>query len=1137
MKKIIYLILSALFLCNTYNIHAQKEYYNWIFGKNFYLSFNNQDTSAQFITYYPYTGNEGVSSISDKDGNFLFFTTGYRLFGEEIGGSSGSAQSAFIVKQPGNDNLYYVFTTMAKEQFDVYSYANFSYAIVDRYAGRDSSCAVIQPEVKLFSPTTERIAATRHSNEEDIWILGYVWKENAFRVYLLDKDGLNLNRIVKLGNSRPNTPDDMKGYMKIAPNGKRIALLRQGSGCVEIYDFDNTSGAIYNMKEVCGQLDIGVYGAEFSPDCSKLYISSLPKCVRGHLYQMNIDTYDVDEMIESIWDFSDEETELYGALQLGPDGKIYVIRDQREYLGVINNPNLPKEKCNYVPDGIYLGKKTTGLGLPGMISYGFDFHLLTQSITICDGETINLRCAHNLEQDSSFRYESIRWEGPNEFESEEMNPEIPDAGKEMSGWYKVTMNTIVNEFSDSLYVKVNSFDAVIECEGSPEICKYDSIELLAAPYNKNFSYKWSTGAESPSIFAGKEGIYTVAVTDTNGCTQEAQIEVKASEDIKVELIAPEFICPGGEAEIIVLASGSDNKFEWSNGATNKSLLVYEPGTYSVRVENIAGCEGFAEITLDYPPDPGLEIIGDNIFCRGDSGIIAANGNFESYLWSTGETSREIAVGKPGVYYLEVSDTNGCKYLDSIECRFLPDPELEIEAPDYICEESEATLKPNKEFASYLWSTGANTKDIIINEPGEYTLIISDGNGCKDTASVLVGEYPRPEIDIHGTDILCRDEAIILTADSGFTDYRWSNGDTSRIATIDEPGRYFLLAKGPNGCNAKDSIDIVLFTPDPLLFNKDALDFGNVMIDTSDIRYLIITNNSDYNLTVNVYFEESAPNFEILDWDGPKEIKYGSNELVKMSFDPHALKNYKHNLIVEVIHPCSVKYDIPLNGTGKVLMRVYIPEIRANIRTDISIPLFAKLETGQNISSSSNFSADILINAQALMPINDAGVVTGGLRLLKLNGENITISSAPIQLGSISGSVLLSDEKETGLIIDAFSWNDEFVECILDDGLLIIDSVCVEFLRGVELTEPTILELGPNPADDELRVYVKSDEYGDFRLTIYDIQGREIKTYSWFSDSDDLREFILNANNFPPGLYRAVLNTPWSSRSKSVIVTQ
>ncbi len=199
---------------------------------------------------------EGSSSVSDAAGNLLFYTNGIDVWnsshlimanGSGLFGSNSTTQSALIVKQPGSNNIYYLFTQ------DLFAGPNgLRYSIVDMNLASGQG-SVTAKNVLLQSPSCEKLAATKHCNGRDVWILSHDYNSAQFRVFLLSHSGISSSPIISSSGSTITSSLATAGYLKVSPNGKKIAAVVTGvlpDGRFELFDFDNVSGIVSNSLAI-----------------------------------------------------------------------------------------------------------------------------------------------------------------------------------------------------------------------------------------------------------------------------------------------------------------------------------------------------------------------------------------------------------------------------------------------------------------------------------------------------------------------------------------------------------------------------------------------------------------------------------------------------------------------------------------------------------------------------------------------------------------------------------------------------------------------------------------------------------------------------------------------------------------------
>lgn len=342
-------------LCNTISSNNAKH---WYFGNQAALKFENNVPVA--LTNSAMIQVEGVATMSDSNGNLLFYTNGITVYnrnheimvnGTGLLSHSSNTQAAFIVPFAGNENKYYLITP------DPYYYS-----VVDMTL--DNGNGAIEADSKntlLTNEKSEKVAGVLASNEQDIWLITYGVNEKRFNVYKIDANGISSTPVT----SEFEIASGYYGYMKISPDGTKIATANF-NGTFHLYDFNNVTGQISNQQEIefTGG-GFGSYGIEFSPNGQLIYVAD-------HRGKNKVIQYDITQPTPELIAASAISLEVnngaLGALQLGLDNKIYVARENSTFLGVINNPNSIGESCGYVHDGFSLNGKTSYLGLPGFVA-------------------------------------------------------------------------------------------------------------------------------------------------------------------------------------------------------------------------------------------------------------------------------------------------------------------------------------------------------------------------------------------------------------------------------------------------------------------------------------------------------------------------------------------------------------------------------------------------------------------------------------------------------------------------------------------------------------------------------------------------------------------------------------------------
>ena len=345
--------------------------YNWFFGQNAGISFNPIQNGNNPITISgAMVTQEGSSSISNEEGKVLFYTNGETVFtsantimvsGTSLSSSGTSTQSSIIVPRP-NTNKYYIFTTNFNGLTN-----GFNYSIVDMDL-QNGDGEVTTKNIQLISnPLTEKVTACNHSNGEDYWVITHTSGDSVYYSYYVSSLGLTAPVTTNIGSVH-NT---VRGYMKTSPDGNKLISLLYDEDIIDILDFESSAGTLSNLISITGMtFNVGPYGLEFSSDSSKFYVSD---GAGEKIYQYDLSYTSATEMVSNVIEVADISGATLGAIQMGPDERIYVADYNSNNLHIIHRPNGLWVQCNFQKDGITLTSSTvTGTtslwGLPNVIT-------------------------------------------------------------------------------------------------------------------------------------------------------------------------------------------------------------------------------------------------------------------------------------------------------------------------------------------------------------------------------------------------------------------------------------------------------------------------------------------------------------------------------------------------------------------------------------------------------------------------------------------------------------------------------------------------------------------------------------------------------------------------------------------------
>ncbi len=314
-------------------------------------------------------------------------------------------------------------------------------------------------------------------------------------------------------------------------------------------------------------------------------------------------------------------------------------------------------------------------------------------------------------------------------------------------------NGCENEASITVTVNGLTIEALIV--GEDTICTGTST-VLTAQLNGGtaVSYEWSTGetTESITVTVTEQTTYSVTIVDSNGCTGIATKTIEVHDLPIVVISGDREICEG--TSTVLTASGGVS-YEWSTGETTESITVEPTGpeTYSVTATDANGCVNTAEATVTLLPLPDITIAGPDSICANTRVELFAFGG-ESYVWSTGETTDRIIVtpSAPTTYSVTGTDSNGCSNVAEHTIELFNQEPVAIIGDTAVCAGDILTLTVSGG-VKFEWSTGHTTQtiDIILRDTTTIFVIVTDENGCVDTAFTTIyvdkGELECSTMDI------------------------------------------------------------------------------------------------------------------------------------------------------------------------------------------------------------------------------------------------------------------------------------------------------------------------------------------------------------------------------------------------------
>lgn len=407
----------------------------------------------------------------------------------------------------------------------------------------------------------------------------------------------------------------------------------------------------------------------------------------------------------------------------------------------------------------------------------------------------------------------------------------PTANNLTAGLHTVTVTdalgcTYMETFTltDPLQIAVAPSLTPPSCNGGAD----GSISVSASNGTAPYTYNWNTGDSGPVINGLVAGTYTVTVSDAGGCSVVENIVLGEPAVLNDNAVVNDISCNGlTDGSIFLAVSGGTGPYTyaWSNGATTNNITGLSAGGYSVTITDANGCSLIENYTIIDPAPIGVSFSQTNILCRGAStgaiDITPSGGTAPyTYTWSNGSTSEDLTNIPAGNYSVTIRDASNCTIIQNVT---ITEPALVLTLggthTDATCNGSDngsidVIVTGGAAPYTYAWNTGATTQDITNLAPGNYSVSVTDANGCIKSIGFTIAE-PAPLIAApSSSNVSCNgagDGTININVSGGTTPYTYSWADDISETTANRtglaPGNYTVTVTDANGCQDVESITI------------------------------------------------------------------------------------------------------------------------------------------------------------------------------------------------------------------------------------------------------------------------------------------------------------------------------------------
>ncbi|OFX26802.1 MAG: hypothetical protein A2033_05645 [Bacteroidetes bacterium GWA2_31_9] len=394
-----------------------------------------------------------------------------------------------------------------------------------------------------------------------------------------------------------------------------------------------------------------------------------------------------------------------------------------------------------------------------------------------------------------------------------------------------TASVIINEPTDLTASAVNTSETINGlCDGTATVTGANGT----SPY----TYLWDIAAGSQATQTATAlcvGIYSVTVTDANGCIEVTTVNIVGPDALDLTSIGSTVLCNGNcDGTVSVSATGGVTPYSylWSDGLSQATQTATGlcAGTYTVTVTDSNGAIAITNANVTEPTQLSSTVTTSNVACYGDntgSATVNASGGTTpyTYLWSNGFNGATYNGFPAGFFTVTITDANGC-FTNNSATISQPTAALSatISGSDVLCYGASTgnvylTVTGGTIPYSYNWSNGISTQNLTNVPIGTYSVTITDANNCQMTKSIVITEPSDIMLTTSSINSTCGSNngtaTVNATGGTGGYTYLWNNGGITASITGIIAGTYDITVTDGNSCSSSSSV-VVNDITDPTL---------------------------------------------------------------------------------------------------------------------------------------------------------------------------------------------------------------------------------------------------------------------------------------------------------------------------------
>ncbi len=377
-------------------------------------------------------------------------------------------------------------------------------------------------------------------------------------------------------------------------------------------------------------------------------------------------------------------------------------------------------------------------------------------------------------------------------------------------WVQVT-DTNGCMYSDSILVTYDNKPAVNLGPDSIN-CGNQAIALFADPLGlySGSAFLWQNGSTATSHTAAVSGLYWVRITKPSGCNASDSINIIITQKPLVDLGPDTVICDG---VFMILDAGIPGlSYLWFNGSLTQTISLNSTSTAWVIATDANGCSDTDSILITYDAPPVVNLGPDTTHCLTQPFILFADPLNQypgaAFQWQNGSSTSNLMASVSGLFWVQVTKTNGCMNRDSINVIISQRPVVNLGPDQILCVPGTLLLNASATGANaFTWQDGSTQQTLMIALPGTYSVTAGSQFCGTDSDSIFITADSVQPFTLGNDTSVCAGETVAFSL-PGIGVSFWHDGSAKSVRIFGVEG--FLWVQSNQFCGSyRDSVFLTI----------------------------------------------------------------------------------------------------------------------------------------------------------------------------------------------------------------------------------------------------------------------------------------------------------------------------------------